>query len=115
MSSIITPPDFVSDFAHSVLLVDPDQSELEAIALYCASVNQNFNIYVYLAGMDDIEWLKKAAKKVQQVIVNTTTTEISIVKDSLAVNPLVIYYGPKRFLMNNNRVENPLEYFTTYE
>jgi hypothetical protein len=115
MTSIITPPDFVSDFVHTVLIIDPEQSELEAIALFCASTDTDFNIYVYLTGMEDTDWLSSAIKKASQVIVNTINTELSVIKDAIAVNPAVMYYGPKRFLMNHNRIEHPLEYFTNYE
>lgn len=113
-SNIITPPDFINDGSHSVLMIDPVQAEVEAVALYCSSVDVVFNIYVYLAEMNDTEWLVNVLPRVDAVIINTVPNGISGIKDKIAVQPNAYYYGPKRFLMNPKQVKNTIEYFAEY-
>jgi hypothetical protein len=112
-SNIITPPDFIESNAHTVLLIDPTQIEVEAIALYCSGTDESFNIYVYLSQMNDTEWLSSAMHKSMAIIVNTTESDLSKVKDKIATMAKSYYYGPKNFLINSKRVNSPLEYFTS--
>lgn len=114
-SNIITPPDFIDSNAHTVLLIDPSQIEVEAIALYCSGTDEAFNIYVYLSQMNDTEWLSTAMQKSSAIIVNTTESGISKVKDKIATMAKSYYYGPKNFLVNSKRVNSPLEYFTSQQ
>jgi len=110
-SNIITPPDFVKTKAHTVLLIDPEWSEIEDVAFYLKSSAEIYNVYVYRIEMNDDDWLQKAIKKSEAIIVNTVNNDNSPVKDRLAVKPIAYYYGPKNFLMNNNRIEKPVDYF----
>ena len=110
-SNIITPPDFVKTKAHTVLLIDPEWSEIEDVAFYLKSSAEIYNVYVYRIEMNNDAWLQKAIKKSVAVLVNTVNNDISPVKDRIAVKPNAYYYGPKNFLMNKNRIEKPVGYF----
>lgn len=110
-SNIITPPDFLDNDLKSVLVIDPEWSEIEDLALVLKASPKAYNVYVYLAGMDKVEWLEEAARKADTVIVNTIETDISHIKDRIAVKLSSYYFGPKNFLMNPNRIERPIDYF----
>lgn len=116
-SNLITPPDFIEPSArHSVLLIDPEWADVENIALFLKTSKNSFDVYLYREQeMKDTEWLTSAITRVDAVVINTDTTEISLIKDKLAVEPTSWYYGSKNFLMNKNRVEKPIDYFVQYE
>lgn len=113
-SNLITPPDFINNGSPNVTLIDPTQSEVEAVALYCSGIESTFNIYVYLTEMNDIEWLTKAIGESSAIVINTVQNSLSGFKDRIAVYPNAYYYGPKRFLMNPKQIKNPIEYFAEY-
>lgn len=114
-SNIITPPDFIGGRDHTVLLIDPTWSEIEDLALYLKTSPETFNVYVYRCEMQDAVWLSEAMKKASVLIINTVDNEISHAKDALAAQPTDVWtYGPKRFLMNPNQIESPIEYFAAY-
>lgn len=110
-SNIVTPPDFVFNANHSVVLIDPEMSEIEDIAFYLKTAKKAFNVYVYKTDMGDEQWLAKAISESMTVVINTVQNENSLFKDKMAVKRDAFYYGPKRFLMNNNRLEKPIDYF----
>ena len=110
-SNIITPPDFIETGAEAVVLIDPDWGEIEDVAFYLKSSPKTYNVYVYRFEMDDLNWLHKVVSKSTVVIVNTVNNESSGIKDKLALSSTAYYYGPKNFLMNQNRLEKPIDYF----
>lgn len=112
-SNIVTPPDFIESRAHSVLLIDPTQSEIENVAFYLKTAADLFTVYVYCIGMNDREWLHSVMSKVSAIVINTVHNEDSPHKDRLAVKAGEIYhYGEKSFLMaQNRRIESPVDYF----
>ena len=113
-SNFVTPPDTVAEPNHTVLLVDPVWSDLQAVAMICKTLVTDFNVYVYDAGMNDLDWLLKVASLSDAIIVNTETTACSPNKDRLIDMPRTHYYGPKNFLSNKKRIANPQEYFIEY-
>lgn len=113
-SNFVTPPDTVTDPKHTVLLVDPVWSDLQAVAMICKTVGTDFNVYVYDAGMNDIDWLLKVASLSDAIVVNTDASDCSPNKDRLVDMPRTYYYGPKNFLSNKKRIANPQEYFIEY-
>jgi len=113
-SNFVTPPDFVEDEYHSVLLVDPTETEVVDISLLCKNVGTDFNVYVYLEQYNDLKWLETAFNKSDAVCINTTINGISPVKDQLTEHNKAYYYGPKSFFDNDRRVETPIEYFINY-
>lgn len=112
-SNFVTPPDFVNEPLHTILLVDASWEDLERVAMLCKSVGTDFNVYAYHSGMGNTEWMLEAALKSDAIIVNTEPTESSAVKDRLVDRPNAYHYGPKNFL-NNRRVGNPQEYIIKY-
>lgn len=116
-SNIITPPDFADDeegTITAVLLIDPAWREVENLALILKSSTRAFNVYVYRADMNNLQWLDQAAAKVQNIIINTVQNDISVHKDKLAILPKAVHYGEKRFLMSlDRRVNSIFDYFVT--
>ena len=111
-SNLITPPDIMTDGTKSVLLVEPTESELEAVALYSMNTRDDINIYVYLEAMHDVEWLTHAADVANAVVINTGVSSISPIKDRLATRRNAWHYGPKRFLMSMpHKINAPIDYF----
>jgi hypothetical protein len=114
-SNIITPPDFVKNKQHSVVIVDPEWTEVEDVAFYLKTSKRAYNVYVYRSEMNNEEWLSKVKAKTLHIIVNTINNDGSTVKDKLAVSKNAFYYGPKNFLMNKNKIEKPIDYFINLE
>ena len=114
-SNIVTPPDFVSGKALTVIIIDPEPTEIEDVAFYLKTAKHPYNVYVYRSDMNNEKWLKKALTKTTHIIVNTINNESSVLKDKLAVHKDTFYYGPKNFLMNKNRIEKPIDYFINLE
>lgn len=115
-SNIITPPDIINSGEHTIILVDPEWREIEDLALYLNAAPISFNVYTYRSEMNDLVWLEKALAKSTAVIVNNINNNISTLKDKLICNKEynVYYYGDKNFLMNNKRIEKPIDYFVQY-
>jgi hypothetical protein len=113
-SNIITPPDFPSDPYHSVLLIDPEWSEIEDIAFFLKTASTSFNVFIYRSEMNDSNWLTSAVDKVESIVVNTVVNENSPTKDKLAATPKAFYYGPKNFLVNKNQLSKPIDYFVSH-
>lgn len=115
-SNIITPPDFINSNDHTVLLIDPEWHEIETLALFLNTAKEAFTIYTYREEMNDQVWLDRALQKSSAVIVNTINNNISTLKDRLVCNKefTVYFYGDKNFLMNNKKINSPIEYFVRY-
>jgi hypothetical protein len=111
-STIITPPDVSTYPSHTVLLIDPQPSEIEDVALFLKGATDVYSVYIYLAEMNDYEWLHKIMPDCHAIVVNTLNNEDTRQKDKLAASGKnVWYYGPKNFLSNRNRIEQPIDYF----
>ena len=115
-SNIVTPPDFIGGRAHTVLLIDPTQSEIENVAFFLKTANEVFTVYVYCSAMNNREWLNEAMVKASAIVINTEHNADSPLKDRLAAKAGDIYhYGEKTFLMSQNRrIESPVDYFIAY-
>lgn len=112
-TNFITPPDFVNDPNHSILLIDASPVDVETLAFLCAGHNESFNVYLYQAEMQDVEWLNTAASKSDAIIINTEETSISATKDMLCGLPTAYHYGPKNFLNTDRTHSSVLDYFIT--
>lgn len=113
-SNFITPPDFVTDPFHTVTLIDASWDDIETLATYCKSCAQSFNVYLFNELDSNVEWLANAISKSDVVIINTDSTDLSLIKDKLVIADNAYYYGAKNFLMNNKRIEQPIDYFIKY-
>lgn len=115
-SNFITPPDFINpeseDFNNETLLIiDADWIDIEAIATFLKTSDVPYNIYLYSSDMDNLAWLHGAEQRANTLIINTEQSSISNIKDRWADLPKAYYYGPKKFLMNSKYIKNPLAYF----
>lgn len=110
-TNIISPPDYVDEPNHTVLLVDTSYEDLELLAHLCSVHDENFNIYWYPAGANNLDWMNDVAHRADTILVNTEPNEFSFIKDRLAVLPKAYHYGPKNFLNNNHKHESVLDYF----
>lgn len=107
VSNLVTPPDIVSNDLHSVLLVDPEQADLDAVIRFCQYSDSVFNVYVYTPNMDNLEWLNQAVDTSDAVIVNTRTLDY---KDICRLDK-TYYYGDTVLLGNQKKLLDPLHYF----
>jgi len=67
-TNLITPPDFVEDAKHTVLLLNPKQEEVQELAEWCQQAEQYFNIYIYNETMGRPDWAKTAAGLADAII-----------------------------------------------
>ena len=110
-TNIISPPDFVDDPNHSVLLVDVSYDDLATLAHLCSVHDESFNIYWYPSFANNIDWMNSVALRADAIIVNTEINEFSPIKDRLVDAPKTWHYGPKNFLNNSRKYHNVLDYF----
>jgi hypothetical protein len=107
VSNLVTPPDIVSNELHSVLLVDPDQSDLDTVIKFCQYSDQCFNVYVYTPNMDNQDWLAEAVNACNAVIVNTKTLEYK----EICRLEKTFYYGSTVLIGNQKKLIDPVHYF----
>jgi hypothetical protein len=113
-SNIITPPDFVDEPKHTVLVIDADAGHIQAIGAFLKNSDNYFNIYLYHGDMGNTEWFTQARDRADAFIINTEKNTFSTIKDLLAELPNAYYYGPKNFLRNKNQLSSPVDYFTNF-
>jgi|688.fasta_scaffold932511_2 hypothetical protein len=106
-SNLITPPDILNNGLHSVVLVDPEQSDVDAVVRFCQYSDQLFNVYVYTPNMENKDWLSQAVDASDTVIVNTRTNKYN----DLGLLTKTYYYGPQNFVENQKKLADPLHYF----
>ena len=111
VSNLVTPPDIVTNEFHSVLLVDPAQTDVDAVIRFCQYSQQTFNVYVYTPNMDNQDWLHQAVDASNTVIVNSN----SDIYKKLCLLDKTYYYGDKFYLENPRKIPDPLHYFAAYE
>ncbi len=109
VSNLVTPPDILTNHSHSVLLVDPDQSDLDAVIRFCQHTDDVFNVYVYTPNMDNLDWLDQAAQACDTVIVNSQTDSYR----QLCLLDKTYYYGNRLYLENPRKILDPLHYFAS--
>lgn len=107
VSNLVTPPDIVKNNLHSVLLVDPEQMDLDAVIRFCQYSDQAFNLYVYTPNMNDTEWLQQAADVCDTVIVNSRSGDFN----DLCLLNKTYYYGDRLYVENQQKIIDPLHYF----
>jgi hypothetical protein len=110
-SNFVTPPDFVDEPKHTVLLIDVFDDHVQSLGKFCKHTTAEFNVYLYNANMDDMTWFSQAVDRADVIIVNTVPNQFSPLKDIIAESPKAYYYGPKDNLKNTRRINNPIDYF----
>jgi hypothetical protein len=106
-SNLVTPPDLLDNEMHSVLLVDPEQDDLDAVIKFCQYAEQVFNVYVYTPNMTNLDWLSQAASTSDAIIVNSRSDNYK----ELCLLDKTYYYGDKHYLENQRKILDPLQYF----
>ena len=107
-SNFITPPDFVDEDLHTVLVVDSSHEDIELLVRMCEHSDEMFNIYLYKSDMGVPEWLDIAIEKSAAVIVNAENKN----NHWLCKLEKTHYYGPNRVISPAQYIETPLHYFT---
>lgn len=110
-TNFITPPDFVEDSQHTVLLIDVDPVDVETLAHLCATHDESFNVYLYKEEFEDKQWMGNAAYRADVIIINTIENGLSPEKDAFVNLIKTYHYGPKNFLNNNRKLQNIYDYF----
>ena len=106
-SNLITPPDIVNNGLHSVILIDPEQDEVDTIIKFCQHSEQAYNIYVYTPNMDNLEWLARAVNASQAAIINTRSDDY---KDLWLLDK-TYHYGTRIIVENPKKLVDPVHYF----
>jgi len=110
-SNFITPPDFVDNKLHSILIVDADWNDIESIALWCKTAPVSLNVYIYSDIMLDEEWLIQAMNLAQTIVVNMAPSAVDHIKKQMIKAEKTWYYGEMNFLGNTRKVNLPIDYF----
>lgn len=113
-SNFVTPPDFVDEAKHTVLLIDVFADHVQSIGKFCKHTTAEFNVYLYNAEMSDMSWFSQAVDRADVIIVNTVPNDFSPLKDIIAESPKAMYYGPKTEFKNPQGINNPIDYFIEY-
>lgn len=106
-SNLITPPDILKNGLHSIVLIDPEQIEVDEIIRYCQHSFEAYNIYVYTPNMSNLEWLTQAVNACDAVIVNTRTDDYKY----LWLLDKTYHYGPRILVENSKKLIDPVHYF----
>jgi hypothetical protein len=107
VSNLVTPPDIVDNQLRSVLLVDPSQTDLDAVIKFCQYATEIYNVYVYTPNMNDLTWLSRAVDASDAVIVDSSSDTYK----ELCLLDKTYYYGDKLYLENPRKITDPLHYF----
>lgn len=107
LSNLITPPDILNNGSHSVIIIDPEQHDVDAVIKFCQYSEQTFNVYVYTPNMNNLDWLNKAINASDTVIVNSRSDEFK----KFCLLDKSYYYGDCLYLENQKKLEDPLHYF----
>lgn len=106
-SNLVTPPDIVNNGLHSVIFVDPDHADVDAIVRFCQWSEQAYNIYVYTPNMENLSWLEDAVQACDAVIVNARSSDYN----HICLLDKSYYYGPRLYVENSRKLNDPIHYF----
>jgi hypothetical protein len=110
MTRFISPPDIVDLENKAVLLVDFPYDDIEKIALYCKTADEDYDILLYSPNEHQREWLDWAFATCDTAIVNLNYTINTLIKAQMVIMPKTLYVG-NLDIMQNRCIESPLEYF----
>jgi hypothetical protein len=109
-TNFITPPDFVDEPNHTILLIDVDPVDVETLAFLCGSHSESFNVYLYKEDLNNTSWLEEAAKRADTIILNTIENGLSDLKKLYALRETAYHYGPVQYNAQRNH-QTVLDYF----
>lgn len=93
-SQLITSPDIID----SVLIINADKPQKDAVINAVASRNESWNIYLYEDG-DNQDWLDQVCNRVQTILLNNQRQIATTGQGT------VVRFGPDQKLVN------PADYF----
>jgi len=106
-SNLVTPPDIIHNGLYSVLLVDLDQIDLDAVIRFCQYSADAYNVYAYTPNMNNNHWLQQAVEACDTIIVNSRLDQFK----SLCLLDKTYYYGDKFYIENPRRITDPVHFF----
>jgi hypothetical protein len=114
--NFITPPDLAPEALPSVLLIDADWTDIEAIALWYknGTLETCYNVFLYQDSMWEPDWLNSVADYADVIIVNTEDSAITNSKMKYINRDSTWYYGPVKFKGSNRQLETPLDWFVNH-
>ena len=99
MSRFITSPDLVEKDKHTVTLIDPSADDIESVGLYCATLETDYDIYLYNGSWGDLQYLQELSNRSDKVLISSAS------QVNISGSENVEQYGPTQPLTS------PLEYF----
>jgi hypothetical protein len=111
-SNFITPPDFVTEDKHTVVIVNAAWEDVELVAKCCKTSDHEFNVYLYSEEMDNIAWLTKITSLANAIIVNDKNLENGLIRGTLSNCTNCYYYN--RNTDSDRNILSPVEYFLQY-
>lgn len=112
-SKFITVPDIIPKEHHTVLMIDSDWEDIETVAYFCKSCQEDFTIYLYQAFENNKEWLMDAFANCDTVLINNVEGKLSAFLNKMLSDPHAFYFGEK-IEGKDNFYNNPVEYFIEY-
>lgn len=94
-SQLITPPDIVE----SVLIINADPVQRNAVVKAVAINPESYNIYLYQEESKEFQWLDDVCRRVQTILLNNERHVVT------SGNGRIIRFGPEQ------EIKNPAEYF----
>lgn len=99
MSRFITAPDVVTKQNYTVTLVDPSEADIERVGLYCATLDENYDIYLYNGSWGDLQYLQTITELSDKVLINNDS-QVTISNCATVER-----------VGSNQILKSPLEYF----
>ena len=112
-SNFVTPPDTVTDIKHTVLVVNAEQADITALAMFCKASAVYFNIYFYNTHMQDTEWFERVLAMADAVILNADY-ELADQNPRLLAMKKAWYYGKQADGAQARLCGTVLDYFVNY-
>lgn len=94
-SQLVTAPDLIE----SILIVNADKSQRDAVVLAVAKSENSYNLYTYQSESGEFQWLDRVSSRVQTILMNSAQPEI------VHGSGRVIRFGP------GQEIVEPAEYF----
>ena len=101
-SQLITYPSTIEPTGnHTVLLIDASSRDIERIAEFCRTSNENFDIYLYEGNTGDYEYMSYVSNRCDVILIEDSS--------QVRITPSQTRYGP------TCELKDPLNYFKKIE
>jgi hypothetical protein len=113
-SNFITPPDFVDEVKHTVVMVNATEGDIQALGMFCKTAVAYFNIYFYNHAMNNPAWFDQVLTRADAVVINYLVDIPAADQKRLFSSNKTWYYGPSEVVGSAHHVDTPLDYFINY-